>query len=86
MKPIKHNFLSVIVFWKKNCKFSHSCTSFSNLNFTCTNKGGNYCGLYREYKQETNPTKQNNKQNTHPEMLPNPSLYEPTTVEIENHE
>ncbi len=86
MKLLNRDFLSVLVFWKTNCKFSCACNSFSNLNYTCTRRGGNYCGLYRTLKD-----KPQDKIGAHPEkqkdeaavFLPNPSLYEPEKAEVE---
>ncbi len=89
MKPLKRDFLSILKFWKTNCEFSCSCNSFSNLNYTCTRKGGDYCGLYRTLNSKpqdrnvANPAKQTDEE-VFPQYLPNPSLYEPTTAETDN--
>jgi hypothetical protein len=36
----------------ENCKFNQSCHLFSKASFTCTHKGGEYCGKYRALKKE----------------------------------
>ncbi|MGD0996372.1 MAG: hypothetical protein ABR909_12720 [Candidatus Bathyarchaeia archaeon] len=29
------------------CKFTRSCSLYSNSSYTCTHVGGSYCGKYR---------------------------------------
>ena len=71
---------------KTKCKFSCTCKSFSNSNYTCTKKGGTYCGKYRELSSKlqnrnTNPEKQTDEQDIY---LLNPDLYNPATAKISN--
>jgi hypothetical protein len=40
---------------RDNCKFEELCKMFSTQNFTCTHKGGEYCGKYRTLNREITP-------------------------------
>jgi hypothetical protein len=33
---------------KVRCKFTRSCSLYSNASYTCTHTGGSYCGKYRK--------------------------------------
>jgi hypothetical protein len=33
---------------KTICKFTCSCSLYSNASYTCTHTGGNYCGKFRK--------------------------------------
>lgn len=43
---------------KPRCKFYIYCTSYRKESYTCTNGGGNYCGIYR-YLQKNGKIIQN---------------------------
>ena len=36
----------------KKCKYAKDCAYYHELSQTCANRGGDYCGKYREYEQQ----------------------------------
>jgi hypothetical protein len=47
IKPKEMLFASLID-RKTICKFTGSCSLYSNASYTCTHTGGDYCGKYRK--------------------------------------
>jgi len=48
MKKTKALLFSSLINRKPKCKFTHSCSLYSNASYTCTHTGGSYCGKYRK--------------------------------------
>ncbi|MCL4429369.1 MAG: hypothetical protein M1167_01330 [Chloroflexi bacterium] len=62
MKKSKEMLFSSLIYRKARCKFTHSCSLYSNASYTCTHTGGSYCGKYRKLSRpaenaetQTNP-------------------------------
>jgi len=48
MKKSKALLFSSLINRKVKCKFTCSCSLYSNASYTCTHTGGSYCGKYRK--------------------------------------
>jgi hypothetical protein len=48
MKKSKELILYSLINRKAKCKFTRSCSLYSNVSYTCTHTGGSYCGKYRK--------------------------------------
>ncbi len=84
---MKLDFLFRLGLRKNCCKFSSSCKSFSESSFTCTKKGGDYCGVYRELNSKLQaPSSQQPKRSGEVSFTINPSLYEPIASEAKDEE
>ncbi len=50
MTKSKEMLFSSLINRKAKCKFTRSCSLYSNASYTCTHTGGNYCGKYRKLR------------------------------------
>jgi hypothetical protein len=70
--------------FKHNCKYARSCHMYTKTSVTCTKKGGNYCGAYRELtaRLQAQSVAQQQKIQTEVTFVINPDLYESISKEV----
>ena len=48
MKKSREMLFASLINRKTICKFTRSCSLYSNASYTCTHTGGDYCGKFRK--------------------------------------